>query len=454
MNLFLFIERYLLLPFHFSIFAAMNSKPKKIAFHTFGCKLNFAETSTIARSFYEKGYQKALNTETADLFVINTCTVTENAEKKCQSLIKKARKKNPNIQIALVGCYSQLRPEEVKKLEGVDYIFGTEDKFKMVQHIAQAYENCFTLTGNISSNKLFSPSYSLGDRTRSFLKIQDGCDYFCTFCAIPFARGRSRSDTVKNILNEAEIIAKEGTKELILTGVNIGTFDGNSGSSLYLLLQELEKINGIERIRIGSIEPNLLSDEIIELVAKSKIIMPHFHIPLQSGSDKILGQMKRKYKRDVFSNRVLNVKSKMPNACIAADVIIGFPGESDQDFQDTYDFIEELPISYLHVFTYSDRPEAKANLFLDKIPSKIKKLRSEKLHLLGARKARIFHKENYESKLNVLWESTKSKGFLLGFTENYIQVKTTYDLHRINKIDSIILNNIDENGDFLITFEK
>ncbi|MDA3907334.1 MAG: tRNA (N(6)-L-threonylcarbamoyladenosine(37)-C(2))-methylthiotransferase MtaB [Bacteroidales bacterium] len=432
----------------------MNSKPTKIAFHTFGCKLNFAETSTIARSFYDKGYKKVDKSESADLIVINTCSVTKNAEKKCQSLIKQVRKKNPNIQIALVGCYSQLRPDELNGFEGVDYILGNEKKFNLVEHIESNYNNCYISSEDINKSKIFSPSYSLGDRTRSFLKIQDGCDYFCTFCAIPYARGRSRSNTIENLINEAEIIAEQGTKELILTGVNIGTFDGNSGSSLFELLKELEKVKGIERIRISSIEPNLLSDDIIELVAKSKVIMPHFHIPLQSGSDKILAQMKRKYKRQVFANRVFKIKQLIPKACVAADVIIGFPGELEEDFQNTYSFIDELPVSFLHVFTYSDRPEAKASEFIDKVPSKVKKERSKKLHQLGAQKARIFHKYNFEKEHYVLWEGTKNKGFLYGFTENYIQVKSKFNPNLINKINPIILNNIDENGEFLITFDK
>lgn len=432
----------------------MYSKPKKIAFHTFGCKLNFAETSSISRTFIERGYEKVSNKELADLLVINNCTVTENAEKKCQSLIRQVRKKNPDIQIAMVGCYSQLRPSDVEKIEGVNYILGNEEKFRLVDYIENTASNCDANVEDINKTKLYSPSYSLGDRTRSFLKIQDGCDYFCTFCAIPYARGRNRSDTVENLLEEARIIAKQGTKELILTGVNIGLFDGNARSSLFELLQELEKIEGIERIRIGSVEPNLLTDEIIELVAKSSVIMPHFHIPLQSGSDKILSLMKRKYKIEVFADRIQKVKSLIPDACIAADVIIGFPSESDEDFQNTYDFIDQLPVSYLHVFTYSDRPEAKASQFNHKVASNLKKERSKKLHLLGEKKARIFYKENFDKHRTVLWETTKNKSLLHGFTENYIQVRTAYDSKKINSIEKVYLDKIDDNGDFLITFGK
>jgi threonylcarbamoyladenosine tRNA methylthiotransferase MtaB len=432
----------------------MNDKPKKIAFHTFGCKLNFAETSTIARSFTDRGYEKTSLKEQADLLVINSCTVTENAEKKCQTLIKQARKINPKIQIALVGCYAQLRPEIAEKLEGVNYILGNEEKFRLVNLFEQAFDNCYTVAGNINTSKVFSPSYSLGDRTRSFLKIQDGCDYFCTFCAIPYARGRSRSDSIENLVKEAKTIALQGTKELILTGVNIGTFGEKEGSSLHELLQALEKVEGIERIRIGSIEPNLLSDEIIELVAQSRVIMPHFHIPLQSGSDKILSQMKRKYNGEVFANRVKKVKNLLPNACVAADVIVGFPGEADEDFEHTFHFIDMLPVSYLHVFTYSDRPEAKANQFSHKVPAKTKKTRSEKLHELGEKKASLFHQENMELTHRVLWEATKSKGFLHGFTENYIQVKTNFTSDRFNKIEEIKLGSSDQQGNFLFTFES
>ncbi|MBN1650652.1 MAG: tRNA (N(6)-L-threonylcarbamoyladenosine(37)-C(2))-methylthiotransferase MtaB [Bacteroidales bacterium] len=432
----------------------MNSKPKKIAFHTFGCKLNFAETSTIARSFYAKGYTKAEHKSDADLLVINTCTVTENAEKKCKSLIKQARKKNPDIQIAMVGCYAELRPKEIEQFGTIDYILGNKEKYSLVEHVEKAYDNCYTVAGDISSSKTFSPSYSLGDRTRSFLKIQDGCDYYCTFCAIPFARGHSRSDSIAHLVEEAGIIAAQGTKEIILTGVNIGTFGLKENTSLYNLLKELEKVEGIERIRISSIEPNLLSDEIIDLVAQSKIIMPHFHIPLQSGSDKILSQMKRKYRREVFANRVHKIKNTMPFACVAADVIIGFPGELDEDFQHTYDFIDQLPVSYLHVFTYSDRPEAKASQFTHKVSSKTKKDRSQLLHDLGEKKARLFHKENFDTQQKVLWEGSKSQGYISGFTENYISVKTPYKPELVNSVVEVKLNNIDEHGDFLTIFEK
>ncbi len=432
----------------------MINKPHKIAYHTFGCKLNFAETSTIARSFTDRGYETVKDREQADLLVINTCTVTENAEKKCKSLIRQSRKKNPNIKIALVGCYAQLRPDDTKMYEGVDYVLGNEEKYHLVDHVEQEYGNCYIQAGDINQSKVFSPSYSLGDRTRSFFKIQDGCDYFCTFCAIPYARGRSRSDSVENLVREAQLIANQGTQELILTGVNIGTFGEKDGSSLFELLKELEKVEGINRIRISSIEPNLLSDDIIKLSNQSKVIMPHFHIPLQSGSDKILSQMKRRYRREVFADRVLKIKELMPQACVAADVIIGFPGETDEDFQNTYDFINQLPISYLHVFTYSDRPEAKASTFTHKVDAHVKKQRSEKLHFLGRRKGRLFHKENFATEQKVLWEGNEKKGYLHGFTENYIQIQTKYKKELINQITAIKLDNLDENGDFLINFGK
>jgi threonylcarbamoyladenosine tRNA methylthiotransferase MtaB len=323
-----------------------------------------------------------------------------------------------------------------------------------VDHVEQEYGNCYIQAGDINHSKVFSPSYSLGDRTRSFFKIQDGCDYFCTFCAIPYARGRSRSDSVENLVREAQLIAKQGTQELILTGVNIGTFGEKDGSSLFELLKELEKVEGINRIRISSIEPNLLSDDIINLTNQSEVIMPHFHIPLQSGSDKILSQMKRRYRREVFADRVLKIKELMPHACVAADVIIGFPGETDEDFQNTYDFIDQLPVSYLHVFTYSDRPEAKASAFTHKVDAHVKKQRSEKLHDLGKRKGRLFHKENFATEQKVLWEGNRKKNYMTGFTENYIQVQTEYKKELINQISPIKLDNLDENGDFLINFEK
>ena len=425
-------------------------KNKTVAFQTFGCKLNFAETSTIAKSFTEKGYSKVNAKEKADIYVINSCTVTSNAEKRCKDAVKKAKKLNPNAQIAMVGCYAQLRSLELESNTNIDFILGNHEKFNLVAHIENSADSCFTSNEDILSVKDFSPAYNSDDRTRTFLKIQDGCDYYCTFCAIPFARGKSRSDSIENTIKQANEIAKLGQKEIILTGVNIGTFGEKNSESLLLLLKALEQVNGIERIRISSIEPNLLTDEIIDLVSKSKKILPHFHIPLQSGSDEMLKLMKRKYKRNVFEQRVHKIKETMPLACIAADVIIGSPGETETLFKETYDFIDALDISYLHVFTYSDRPEAVANKMSDKVPAITKKERSKRLHVLGEKKKRDFYKLNAGSEHKVLWESANKKGIMSGLTDNYIPVYTKYDKNNINNIAEIKLESLDNKGEWIV----
>lgn len=417
-------------------------KNKTVAFQTFGCKLNFAETSTISKSFMEKGYTKVGTKEKADIYVINSCTVTDNAEKRCKDAIKKAKKANPNAKIALVGCYAQLRPKELESFNNVDYILGNKEKFNLINHIENSPETCFTSNEDILKVKDFSPAYSIDDRTRTFLKIQDGCDYYCTFCAIPFARGKSRSDTIANTIKQAEEIAAQGVKEIILTGVNIGTFGKDSDEDFFQLIKALEKVKGIERIRISSIEPNLLTDEIIDHVAQSSVILPHFHIPLQSGSDEMLKLMKRKYKRKIFESRVLRIKEKMPLACIAADVIIGSPGESEELFMETYDFINSLDISYLHVFTYSDRPEAKANKMDNKVNGSDKKDRSRRLHDLGEKKKRDFYKLNAETEHIVLWENANKKGIMSGLTSNYIPVYTEYNIEKVNTLEKVKLRNL------------
>ena len=425
-------------------------KNKTVAFQTFGCKLNFAETSTIAKSFTQKGYLKVSAKEKADIYVINSCTVTSNAEKRCKDAVKKAKKLNPEAQIAMVGCYAQLRNDEIESIGNIDFILGNHEKFKLVEHIENSTDNCFTSNEDILSVQDFSPAYNSDDRTRTFLKIQDGCDYYCTFCAIPFARGKSRSDTIENTIKQAKEIAKLGQKEIILTGVNIGTFGEKNGESFLHLLMALDQVNGIKRIRISSIEPNLLTDEIIGFVSNSKTILPHFHIPLQSGSDEMLKLMKRKYKRNIFEQRVNKIKEKMPLACIAADVIIGSPGETETLFKETYDFIDALDISYLHVFTYSDRPEAIANKMPNKIPAIAKKERSKRLHELGEKKKHNFYKLNAKSTHDVLWESANKKGLMSGLTDNYIPVYTKYDKNKINTIDKIKLENIDIKGEWLV----
>ena len=425
-------------------------KNKTVAFQTFGCKLNFAETSTISKSFTKRGYSKVNAKEKADIYVINSCTVTSNAEKRCKDAVKKAKKLNPNAQIAMVGCFAQLRSQELQANKDINFILGNHEKFKLVEHIENSTDSCFTSNEDILSIQDFSPAFNSDDRTRTFLKVQDGCDYYCTFCAIPFARGRSRSDTIENTIKQANEIAKQGQKEIVLTGVNIGTFGEKNQESLYLLLKALEQVKGIERIRISSIEPNLLSDEIIDLVSLSKKILPHFHIPLQSGSDSMLKLMKRKYKRDVFAQKVYKIKEKMPLACIAADVIIGAPGESENLFDETYNFIDSLDISYLHVFTYSDRPEAIANKMPNKISAIAKKERSKRLHELGEKKKHNFYKLNAESTHDVLWESANKKGIMSGLTDNYIPIFTKFNKIKINTLETIKLEQLNSNGEWTV----
>jgi len=428
----------------------VNKKNKTVAFQTFGCKLNFAETSTIAKTFSDNGYEKVNKNDKADIYVINSCTVTANAEKRCKDAVKKAKKLNPDAQIAMVGCFAQLRSEELQTNKDIDFILGNHEKFKLRERIEESESGCFTSNEDILKVEDYSPAYNSDDRTRTFLKIQDGCDYYCTYCAIPFARGKSRSDTIKNTIKQANEIAELGQKEIILTGVNIGTFGEKNNESFLLLLKALEQVNGIERIRISSIEPNLLTDDIIELVSKSEKILPHFHIPLQSGSDEMLKLMKRKYKRDVFAQRIHKIKRIMPLACIAADVIIGSPGETEALFNETYNFINDLDISYLHVFTYSDRPEAMANKMPNKVAPKAKKERSIRLHDLGEKKKRDFYKLNADTSHDVLWESANKKGIMSGLTGNYIPVFTKYDKNKTNTIVKIKLENIDDNGEWTI----
>lgn len=432
-----------------SIFSKVD-KTKKVAFQTYGCKLNFAETSSISKSFLEEGYELVDFKEEADVYVINSCTVTENAEKRCKEAIRRAKRLNPQSKVALVGCYAQLRPEQLASFTKVDLILGNKEKFNLLYHLNQHDTNCFSSNEKILKDKTFSPAYSIDDRTRTFLKIQDGCDYFCAFCAIPFARGNSRSHNIANTILQAKEVVLKGQKEIILTGVNIGTFGNQYNETLFDLLKELEKIKGLERIRMGSIEPNLLTYEMIDYIKTSQKILPHFHIPLQSGSDELLKNMRRKYERSVFGDQVKYIKQQMPLACVAADVIIGFPGESEEHFMETYQFIEELPLSYLHVFTYSDRPEAKASKMGNKVSFADKKDRSERLHQLGAQKKRDFYKKNADTKHEVLWEAGDRNGRMSGFTENYISVSGNFNPSKANTIEKVILNNLDDKGDWVV----
>lgn len=428
----------------------MNNK--KIAFHTFGCKLNFSETSTISRQFSENAYKIVNFKEEADIYVIHSCTVTANAERKCRAAVHRVSRINPEATIVVMGCYAQLRAEEIAGMKEVDIILGNKEKYNLFEYLKN-----FKKTGkqeihisNISKTNEFIPSYSYGNRTRSFLKIQDGCDYFCTYCTIPLARGHSRSNTIADTIKIANTIAGKGTKEIVLTGVNIGDFGKNNNETFFELIQHLDKIKGIERIRISSIEPDLLYDEIIEFVSNSTKLLPHFHIPLQSGSNKILKAMRRKYNRELFAHKIRKIKSLMPYSCIAADVIVGFPGETDNDFTETYNFIKELDISYLHVFTYSDRPNTQAAKIIEKIPGNIKKNRSKQLHKLSNEKKKYFYEQNIGKKYKVLFESDSINGYMHGFTENYIKVKTKYNPDLINQIVKIKLKKIDEQGVFII----
>ena len=419
---------------------------KKVALYTLGCKLNFSESSSIARMFQEEGFARVDFNDTPDIFVINTCSVTENADKKCKQLVKKAKKVNPEAFIAIIGCYAQLKPEEIAQIKGVNMVLGAAEKFKIVDYFNQQEkeEVAKVYASKIKAANEFVPSYSHGDRTRSFLKIQDGCDYFCTFCTIPLARGKSRNQSISETINVANEIASTNVKEVVLTGVNIGDFGQGKGSEdFFQLIQQLDKIEGIERFRISSIEPNLLSNEIIDFVSQSAKFMPHFHIPLQSGSNKILKMMRRKYLKELYSERVARIKEKMPHACIGVDVIVGFPGETDEDFMETYRFLNELPVSYLHVFTYSERPNTTAIKLENPVSKEKRSERSKMLHILSDKKKRFFYEQFLDEKAKVLLEAEQHEGFLNGFTENYIKVKVPFEEGLENTIQEISIKTID-----------
>lgn len=409
---------------------------RTIAFHTLGCKLNFAESSYLAGIFVAKGYEQVDFREKADVYVINTCTVTRIAEKKCRNAIRMARNLNPDAIIAVMGCMSQLNDKQIEKIEGVDFIIGNDDKIKLVdlieeRHVKSETEN---LVFDISRLKSYYPSYSSSDRTRSFLKIQDGCDYFCTYCAIPYSRGRSRNDDIASVVAQAKILAEQGKKEVVLTGVNIGDFGKSTGESFLDLIKALDEVEGIERYRISSIEPNLITEEVIDFCADSRAFLPHFHIPLQAGTNKILRLMKRKYERELFAQRVNYINKVMPNAFIAADVIVGFPGETDEDFEDAKVFIEQLPLAALHVFTYSERPGTPAASMQGSVPMSERHRRSEELQKISERKRQEFYLNNKGCELNVLWESDEEDGMMFGWTDNYIRVGRKYDKLYVNTI--------------------
>ena len=419
---------------------------KSVAFYTLGCKLNFSETSSIGRSLMEEGYKKVEFQEGADVYVINTCSVTDHADKKCKKIVKEALRFNSDAFVAIIGCYAQLKPQEIAAIPGVDLVLGAAEKFNIQKYLGNGNkkEKAEVHEGKIKEVLDYHASYSIGDRTRTFLKVQDGCDYFCSFCTIPLARGKSRSDSIINTVKQAEEIVAQGTKEIVLTGVNTGDFGVQNGETFFGLLQALEEVEGLERIRISSIEPNLLSDEIIDFAAISKKIVPHFHIPLQSGSDEMLKLMRRKYLSDLYASRVKRIKEKMPHACIGVDVIVGFPGETDEEFEVTYQFLNELDISYLHVFTYSERPNTTAYKMPGKVRMGIRAERSKRLHILSDKKRHFFYEQNIGKNYKVLWEAENDDNMMYGFTENYIKVKTPYDPMLVNEITPVELSKIDE----------
>jgi threonylcarbamoyladenosine tRNA methylthiotransferase MtaB len=430
---------------------------KKVAFYTLGCKLNYSETSSIGRLFSKAGYDTVEFSDTPDVFVINTCSVTENADKKCKKIVKEALKISPNAYVTIVGCYAQLKPQEIAEIPGVDMVLGAAEKFMIIDHITDLAKKPKAVVYNqpVSEANQFVPAYSVGgDRTRTFLKVQDGCDYSCTFCTIPLARGSSRSDTIQNVIEQAKEIALSGVKEIVLTGVNLGDFgirNGQREDKFFDLVKALDEVEGIDRIRISSIEPNLLTDEIIAFVATSKRFVPHFHIPLQSGSDKILGLMRRRYKRDLYVNRVARIKELMPDCCIGVDVIVGFPGETREDFIDTYNFLNELNVSYLHVFTYSERENTLAAEMTGVVPGSTRNDRSKMLHILSDKKRRAFYETQLNKNEEVLFERDIKEGYMHGFTRNYIKVKVKYDPILVNELKTVYLTNISPDGDVEIT---
>ena len=436
-----------------------NSMKKKVAFHTLGCKLNFSETATIASQMEAADFEKVPFDSKADVYVINTCSVTENADKRFKEIVKKTQKINEKAFVAAVGCYAQLKPEALAAVDGVDLVLGATEKFNLT-----AYLNDLTKqeVGTVHACEIeeadfYVGGYAIGERTRAFLKVQDGCDYKCTYCTIPLARGISRSDTLENVLKNAQEIASKGIKEIVLTGVNIGDYGkGEFGNkkhqhTFFDLVQSLEEVPGISRLRISSIEPNLLKNETIELVSKSEVFVPHFHIPLQSGSDKVLKKMKRRYLTSLYRDRIKTIQNKMPHACIGVDVIVGFPGETEQDFLETYEFLNELAVSYLHVFTYSERDRTEAASMSEVVPLAVRNKRSKMLRGLSVKLRRAFYESQIDTKRTVLFEGENKKGYIHGFTENYVKVKTPWDPALVNTMAEVRLKDIDQDG--LVRFD-
>ncbi len=423
---------------------------KTAAYYTLGCKLNFAESSTIARDLESLGFGKVGFDQPADLYVINTCSVTDNADKKCRNIVRKALNNNPDGYVVVVGCYAQLKPEEIANIQGVDLVLGAKEKFNISNFIEELdkKEQAEIHRDKIRNTNEFVASWSAGGRTRSFLKVQDGCDYFCSFCTIPIARGKSRSAEISDIVKNAKTIVEEGIHEIVITGVNIGDFKNKKGEDFFQLIQQLEKVEGIARYRISSIEPNLLSEEIIDFVAGSEKFMPHFHIPLQSGSDELLKSMRRKYDTTLYESRVAYIKKAMPHSCIGVDVIVGYPGETEEEFQKTYDFLLGMDVSYLHVFTYSERNNTLAKRMDGIVPIAERKLRSKKLRILSLKKQRQFYQSHIDTDQVVLFEEKQDEGMIEGYTENYIRVVCQYDEALVNKVVPVELKKI--NGDGLM----
>lgn len=424
---------------------------KKVAFYTLGCKLNFSETSTISRQFEARGYRKVNFEEGADVYIINTCSVTDHADRKCKKVVKEALKYSPQAYVAIIGCYAQLKPQEILDIPGVDAVLGAAEKFRLLDLIPTFEKSSqkHLLAGAIADSTAFTPSYSLQDRTRTFLKVQDGCDYSCSFCTIPLARGSSRSDTLVSVVQQAHDLADQGVKEIVLTGVNLGDFGIIGGERVHTFLElvhALDEVEGIDRFRISSIEPNLLQPEIVDFVSTSKRFVPHFHIPLQSGSNKILSQMRRRYRRELYADRVAYIKQRMPHCCIGVDVITGFPGETHEDFMETYDFIHGMDVSYLHVFTYSERDHTHALQLGQKVVQRHRDERTTMLRSLSEKKKRAFYEQFAHTEQEVLFEAEAEGGYMHGFTRNYIKVKAAYDPLRVNELCKVRLEEIEADG--------
>ncbi len=433
--------------------------PKSVAFHTLGCKLNYSETSSIGRLFEDAGYAEVGFDDGADIYVINTCSVTDFADRKCRQIVRRALRKSPNANVVVVGCYAQLKPQEIAEIPGVDLVLGASEKFRIldfVDNLSKAPGKGMVQAGEVKEANTFTHAFSFGDRTRSFLKVQDGCDYKCTFCTIPMARGKSRSDTVDSVVANAWKIADMGVKEIVLTGVNIGDFGNGTEviegmkpkkEALFIdLIKELDKVEGIERFRISSIEPNLCNQEVIEFVAGSERFMPHFHIPLQSGNNKQLTAMRRRYRRELYAERVALIKQLMPHCCIGVDVIVGFPGETDEDFLETYRFIHELDVSYLHVFTYSERPNTPAAEMPDPVPMHVRRQRNEMLTILSEKKKRSFYQKHIGEIRPVLFERSTEAGRMSGFTDNYVRIDMPLEEELINTIGMMKLGEVNAEG--------